>query len=167
MCDAVLVDLIHGCSPTCVGAAPVEESAAAPHVFLLCGERSRDVRRFNGGHVHVLNHGSAVACLFRFKQTVDELELSSVRVFTTPRGRGRMLAYQKQLFTDVYTFEYQVRSEDSLTCPECRGSAHTDSSAEEGHEKEEVSEFLQQLPALRGNITVLRSTMMPGGFIDV
>ncbi|KAG7231521.1 hypothetical protein INR49_011600 [Caranx melampygus] len=98
----------------------------------------------------------------RFKQTVDRLELSSVRVLTSPQGRDTLLQYQQLLFTAVYTFDYQVRSVDDVTCPSCSGSAHTDSPAE--GVQEEVSAFLQQLPALRGDVTVLTSTMIPDCF---
>lgn len=162
MFDAVLVDLIHGCCPTCAGAGPLEDPAADPHVFLLCGKRSRDKTGFSGSRVHVLDSGSTAECLYRFKQTVDELDLSSVRVLTTPRGRRALLVYQQLLFTAVYTFDYRERSVDSLTCPDCRGSDHTDSPAE--GVREEVSAFLQQLPALKGNVTVLKSTLIPGRF---
>lgn len=162
MCDAVLVDLIHGCGPTCAGAAPPEQPAGDAHVFLLCGNRSRDVTDFSGRRVHVLDSASTAECLYRFKQTVDELDLSSVRVVTTPRGRRTLLVYQEQLFTAVYTFHYEVRPGDGLTCPGCRGSAHMDSPAEQVHE--DVSTFLRQLPALRGHVTVLRSTLIPGRF---
>lgn len=160
MCDAVLVDLIHGCCPTCV--APFEESAADPHVFLLCGKRPRDKNGFWGTRVHVLDSGSTAECLYRFKQAVDKLDLSSVRVLTTPQGRRALLEYQEQLFTAVYTFDYQVRSVNSLTCPGCRSSGLTDSSVE--GVREEVSSFLQKLPSLKGDVTVLRSPLIPGGF---
>lgn len=160
MCDALLVDLIHGCCPTC--AAPSEESAAEPHIFLLCGKRPRVDTSFWGRRVHVLDSGSTTECLYRFKQAVDELDLSSVRVLTTPQGRRALLEYQEQLFTAVYTFDYQVRSVDSLTCPGCGGSALTDSPVE--GVREDVSSFLQQLPSLQGDVIVLRSPLFPGRF---
>lgn len=160
MCDAMLVDLIHGCCLTC--AAPFDESAADPHIFLLCGKRPRDKNSFWGRRVHVLDSGSTAECLYRFKLAVDELDLSSVRVLTTPQGRRALLEYQEQLFTAVYSFDYQVRSVDSLTCPGCRGSALTASPVE--GVREEVSSFLQQLPSLKGHVTVLRSPLIPGRF---
>lgn len=151
MCDAVLLDLVHGCA-TCAGAAAPD----GPRVFLLCGKRPWDTSSLAGRRVHVLDGGSTAECLYRFKQTVDELELSSVLVLTSPRGRRALLAYQRQLFTGVYSFEYRLTAADCLTCRSRAGSAHTDSPAEE------VSEFLQLLPALRGHVSVLRSTLIPG-----
>lgn len=162
------MDLVHGCCPSCTGASLLEESASDPHVFLLCGRSHRDRSGFSGpdlssfSSVHVLDSGSTAECLYRFKQTVDRLDLSSVRVLTSPHGRDVLRVYQGQLFTAVYTFDYKVKSVDNLTCPSCRGSAHTDSPGE--GVVEEVSRFLQQLPALKGEVTVLKSTLIPGRF---
>ncbi|XP_071328602.1 purine nucleoside phosphorylase LACC1 [Trachinotus anak] len=167
----VLVDLAHGCCPACAAAALREEPAADPHVFLLCGGRHREEGERNAsvepflrlcGSVRVLDSGSTAESLYRFKQTVDQLGLSSVRVLTTLRGREALARYQQQLFTDVYTFDYKVRSVDGLTCPSCAGSSHTDSPG--AGVQEAVSVFLQQLPALTGDVTVLRSTLIPDCF---
>eukprot|EP00066_Takifugu_rubripes_P011060 XP_003979434.1 PREDICTED: laccase domain-containing protein 1 [Takifugu rubripes] len=163
MPDAVLVDLAHACSLTCAGACQLEDLAASARVFFLCGKRSRDSYGFLEGRAHILDHGSTVECLYRFKQFLDDLDLCSVRVLTTARGKPVLLAYQKQLFTDVYSFEYQVRSEEGLSCPSCGGSAHTDSPGDD-EQAAEVSAFLQRLPAMKGNIRVLQSTMIPDSF---
>ncbi|KAL7385736.1 hypothetical protein ABVT39_027426 [Epinephelus coioides] len=169
MCEAVLVDLIHGCSAGCTGASLLEDPAAAePQVFLLCGKRYRERNGFSDAFVsscrsvHVLDSDSTAECLYQFKQTVDQLDLSSIRVLTTPRGRAVLQGYQELLFTAVYTFIYQV---DHLTCPSCAGSAHTDSPGEGVHE--EVSKFLQQLPAQRGQVTVLKSTLIPDFLMEI
>ncbi|KAM9347552.1 purine nucleoside phosphorylase LACC1 [Symphorus nematophorus] len=176
MAEAVLVDLIHGCCPACAGASLLQEdpAAAAPHVFLLCGKKRRRDNNlsFAGacGSVHVLDWGSTAECLFRFKETVDRLDLSSVTVLTSPRGREVLRVYQEQLFTPVYTFSYKERPVHELTCPGCTGSAHTDSPDgedrvhEEEEGEEELSKFLQQLPPLKGQITVLKSTLIPDCF---
>ncbi|XP_034418003.1 laccase domain-containing protein 1 [Cyclopterus lumpus] len=163
MSDAVLLDLIHGCGPGCGGASLRDE-----HVFLLCGTtRDRHEDHLSAAcvssckSVHALDSGSTAERLYRFKQTVDRLDLSSVRVLTTPRGREVLRAYQEQLFTAVYTFDYRV---DALTCPGCAGSAHSDSPGEAVPVEEEVSGFLQQLPALKGEVRVLKSSLIPEGF---
>ncbi|XP_051258880.1 purine nucleoside phosphorylase LACC1 [Dicentrarchus labrax] len=163
MCEAVLLDLIHGC---CLSLP--DGPASDPHLFLLCGKRHRDKNGFPCSSLnscrsaHVLDSGSTAESLYRFKQTVDELDLSSIRVLTSPRGRDVLRVYQDLLFTDVYTFDYQVSSLDNCTCPNCACSADTDSPGE--GVLEEVSSFLQQLPALKGDITVLRSTLIPDCF---
>lgn len=160
MAVAVLVDLIHGCCPERTGASLLEEPG--PHVFLLCGKLHRDRSGFLSRNVQVLDSDSTAECLFRFKRTLDRLDLSSVRVLTTARGREVLLRYQELLFTAVYAFEYQLRPEQSLTCPGCGGSAHPVSPAD--GVRDEVSGFLQQLPAVEGGVTVLRSTLIPDCF---
>ncbi|GAA6226800.1 laccase domain-containing protein 1 [Lates japonicus] len=177
MSQALLLDLVHGCCPTCAGSSLLDESASDSHVFLLCEKRHRDAEETNGfsdrflsacRSVQFLDSGSTAECLYRLKQTVDQLDLSSIRVLTTLRGREALVPYQEQLFTAVYTFDYRVRSVGTFTCPSCSGSAHTDSPGEgvreEQEEKEEVSAFVQQLPALKGEITVLKSTLIPDCF---
>lgn len=167
MCDAVLVDLTRACSLTCAGADQLADLAAAPRTFVLCGEHSADAARdscgFLKGRAHILDRGSTVERLYRFKQTLDDLDLSSVRVLTTTRGKQVLLAYQKALFTQVYSFQYEVRAEDGSSCPSCVDSAHMDS-PDEGQQAEEVSAFLQNLPALKGDLRVLQSTLVPGEF---
>ncbi|XP_028446113.1 laccase domain-containing protein 1 isoform X2 [Perca flavescens] len=167
MCEAVLLDLKHGCGPACLGAAPPEE----PHVFLLLGTRSPEdftgssgaFQSACGGSVHVLDSGSTAESLYRLKQTVDRLQLSSIRVLTTPQGRDVLLLYQHLLFTAVYTFDY-------VTCSSCTSPAHIDSPGGGGgggveeEVQEEVSVFVQQLPALKGEIRVLKSTLIPDCF---
>ncbi|XP_042350151.1 purine nucleoside phosphorylase LACC1 [Plectropomus leopardus] len=169
MCDAVLVDLLHACSsPACPGGFLRESPAAAePHVFLLCGSRYRDTVSDGFARscrsVHVLDSGSMAECVFRFKETLDRLGLSSIRVLCSPRGRVLLRVYQQLLFTAVYTFDYR---EDPHTCSRCAGPAHPLSPGQRGREGEEqeVSRFLQQLPGLRGDIRALRSTLIPDSF---
>jgi len=163
MGDAVLLDLVHGCGPDC--AFLRDERACPSHVFLLCGARDRHedhlsaAAAYVSSSVHALDSGSTAARLYRFKQTLDQLDLSSVRVLATPRGRAVLRAYQEQLFTAVYSFDYRV---DERTCAGCAGSAPSDSTAVPVEEK--VSRFLQQLPALKGEVRVLTSSLIPGRF---
>ncbi|KAM3862248.1 purine nucleoside phosphorylase LACC1 [Diretmus argenteus] len=172
MTEAVLVDLIHRRCSTCSSSSSSKswEELEDARVFLLCGRRQLSSGGFPRTSltcrksVHVLDFSTIAECLYRFKQTVDGLDLSSVRVFTSPRGREILLLYQKQLFTPVYSFDYLVTSEEQLTCPSC-SPAHTDRPAENVPDvNEEVSSFLQQLPALKGDVTVLKSTIIPDSF---
>ncbi|XP_075968325.1 purine nucleoside phosphorylase LACC1 [Anarhichas minor] len=166
MTEAVLVDMIHGCGPRCTAASlPEDEPASPSHVFLLCGTGDACLSACSSS-VHVLDSGSTAERLYRFKQTVDQLDLSSVRVYTTPRGRDVLLLYQLQLFTEVYTFHYHV--DHRLTCPSCAGSAHSAGDPPSGDDavqvEQQVSRFLQQLPALKGGVRVLTSSLIPECF---
>ncbi|CAK6977018.1 purine nucleoside phosphorylase LACC1 [Scomber scombrus] len=166
MSEAVLLDLIHGFCPTCC-ASLLEERAAEPRVFLLCGHDHQNNNSFtdasvlSGSSVQVLDSSSTAECLYRFKQIVDGLNLSLVTVLTSPQGRQVLSLYQDLLFTAVYTFDYEVKSVDS-TCPSCRSLAHRDLPGERVHE--EVCAFLQQLPALQGDVRTLASSLIPDCF---
>ncbi|XP_047226775.1 purine nucleoside phosphorylase LACC1 [Girardinichthys multiradiatus] len=159
---AVLVDLTHCCS---TGVSLQQETDS--HIFLLYGKTHRRENGFSEPYLtshrslHVLDSGSTAECLYRLKQTMDHLDLSSIRVLTTARGREVLVRYQEMLFTAVYTFDYKVTPADKLTCSGCRGSAHMDSPEVE---VQDVSDFLQQLPALKGNIRILKSTLIPDCF---
>ncbi|XP_029935978.1 laccase domain-containing protein 1 isoform X2 [Myripristis murdjan] len=181
MFGVLILDLIHGRCPACNGksleqlAAEISPLTAGDAlVFLLCG---RYFQQANGGSscgsapltepllsgrrsVHVLDFDTITECLCRLKQTVDELDLSSVAVLTSRQGKEILLLYQKQLFTEVYSFEYYT-SEDQLTCQRC-SLAHTDSPGDRVNK--EVTTFLQQLPALKGDVTTLTSTLIPDCF---
>ncbi|XP_029968281.1 laccase domain-containing protein 1 [Salarias fasciatus] len=175
MTEAVLVDLLHGCRP---GRAAEEQRGSGRHFFLLCGESQPDgpglegCLRGSGGSVRLLSGGSTAERLYRFKQAADRLELSSVRVLTSPRGRELLQRYQQLLFTDLYRFDYRVQPESDLTCPSGAGSAHRASPGEgagperqgAGSVQEEVQRFVQQLPALRGQISVLKSSLISDCF---
>ncbi|XP_070693676.1 purine nucleoside phosphorylase LACC1 [Pempheris klunzingeri] len=185
MCEAVLLDLLHGCCrPAGPGGSVLPEEAAAnpasaPQLFLLRGKhRGEDASLTRappgscGREPHELTGGSTAECLFRFKRSLDDLDLTSVRVLTSPRGRAVLRAYQRLLFTAAYTFDYRLTTEHCLTCPSLAGPAHPDSPGagvheeEEGGEEEEedVSSFLQQLPAVRGEMTTLQSPLIPDCF---
>ncbi|XP_037542571.1 purine nucleoside phosphorylase LACC1 [Nematolebias whitei] len=156
---AVLVDMIHGRCPTCTAAFLQRKSDS--RLFLLCGDSLGGYEALLSprSQVHVLDCSSTAECLYRFKQTLDQLDLSAIRVYTSPRGREVLLQYQELLFTSVYSFDY---TEEQLTCQRCRGSAHTDSPAL--HAQEDVSRFLQQLPASMGQISILKSPLIPECF---
>ncbi|XP_053296353.1 purine nucleoside phosphorylase LACC1 [Pleuronectes platessa] len=175
MSHVVLLDLVHGCCHTLVAG-----SSPDSHVFVLCTKRYREKGHALPswcGSAQVLASGSTAESLFRLKKIVDELRVTSVTVHTSPRGRDALPRYLKLLFTAVYTFQYRVTSQDNLTCQSCTSSAHTDPPAEglkeregkEGEEEEEEEQeeewkFLQQLPALKGQMTVLTSSLIPDVF---
>ncbi|XP_075994809.1 purine nucleoside phosphorylase LACC1 [Genypterus blacodes] len=167
MSGALLVDLIHLC-PSCGSVEETlrSEELSAPHVFLLCGDQHPDrhgpLTGAGTGTARVLDSSTLAECLYRLKQAVDELDLSLVRVLTSPRGRDALRGYQERLFTAVYSFTYALTSHDYLTCPSCASPAPSDP-AHEGIQRE-VSTFLQGLPALRGEIRVLHSTLIPDCF---
>ncbi|XP_069389006.1 purine nucleoside phosphorylase LACC1 [Paralichthys olivaceus] len=173
MSHVVLLDLVHGCCHTRVAG-----SSPDSRVFVLCGKRYREKGHALPswcGSAQALARGSTAESLFRFKVIVDELRVTSVTVHTSPRGLDALPRYLKLLFTAAYTFQYRVTSQDNRTCPSCTSSSHTDSPGggvkEREKEEEEAKEgeeeewkFLQQLPALKGQIRVLTSSLIPEVF---
>lgn len=165
MSRAVLVDLLHRCCASCTGASLLEDSVSDSQVFVLCGNTYREKNGFvdtflsSCKSVHILDSSSTVESLYRFKQTLDQLDLSSITVLTTAQGKEVLAHYQNLLFTALYDFQYKQRPVDE-TCPSCRASTDSVSPGEEVCE--EVSTFMQQLPALKGELTVLKSALIPG-----
>ncbi|CAJ1078538.1 laccase domain-containing protein 1 [Xyrichtys novacula] len=165
MTEAVLLDLVHGCCPSCTGAALQEDSVShRRQVFLLRGKNHLNpdslshLSACTAGSACVLDSESTVESLIRFKETVDQQDLSSIRVLTSPRGREVLQVYQDLLFTAVYTFRYSLIHH---TCEDCTSPAPAASPADV---EEEVSKFLQKVPGLRGDLRVLRSSLIPDSF---
>ncbi len=110
----------------------------------------------------VLCKSSLSAALYSFKQAIDKEDISNVKIVTSSRGRGLFQVYQELLFTSAYDFEYSIMF-DNLSCECCPPGQCTDSSAAQAADaKRELSTFLQHLPALKGDIAVLRSSLISG-----
>ncbi|XP_019910115.2 laccase domain-containing protein 1 isoform X1 [Esox lucius] len=111
-------------------------------------------------NVHILDFSTITESMYRFKLAIDKLDLHTVRVSTTTNRVHLWEAYQEQLFTEVYSFDYIV-SFTEFPCPgQVACSSHDEPVSEV---KAEVCSFLQQLPA-QGDITILRSTLISGCF---
>ncbi|KAM8857019.1 purine nucleoside phosphorylase LACC1 [Synchiropus picturatus] len=152
MAAALLLDLVHGCC-----ASPRGLSVTDARVFLLRGKHERDLNE--AGSARVLDCESTAEGLFRLKQILDQLDLTSVQVVTSPRGRERLRRYLSLLFTDVYDFSFLVE------CASCSGHAHPDRPAQvEPDAEKEVAEYLHKLPPLKGPVSVLTSSLIPDLF---
>ncbi|XP_067116258.1 purine nucleoside phosphorylase LACC1 [Osmerus mordax] len=113
-----------------------------------------DTVSYGNRNVEVLNFSTVAECLYRFKLAVDELEFKSIKVITSEPGVALLQLYQEQLFTALYTFEY-VAVGDLTDVPTVTPLSDV---------KQEVSSFLQQLPAVKGDVTILRSTLISDCF---
>ncbi|KAK2850057.1 hypothetical protein Q7C36_008840 [Tachysurus vachellii] len=112
------------------------------------------------GHVYVLTDDSCVAVLYAFKQAADELNVRHVHVMTSHARREEMQACEKQLFTEVYAFTYN----SVLECDSCAFTQVNNTCLQLTQLTEQISGFLQRLPALRGEITVLKSSLISDCF---
>ncbi|XP_016341885.1 laccase domain-containing protein 1-like isoform X1 [Sinocyclocheilus anshuiensis] len=105
----------------------------------------------------VLCKSSLSAALYAFKQAIDKEDISNVKIVTSSRGRGLFQVYQELLFTSAYNFEYSIMF-DNLSCDCCPpGQCTADA-------ERELSTFLQHLPALKGDIAILRSSFISDCF---
>lgn len=110
--------------------------------------------------VHVLSDSSSVAVLYAFKRAADELNVRHVHVRTCSARRAELQECEKQLFTELYTFTYS----NMLDCRSCPLTQLKTTGPQLPQLKEQISDFLQRLPALRGEITVLKSSLISGAF---
>lgn len=162
MCDAVLLDNVHACHD-CVHSALGDEPVGNERIFLLCGNwPPPEWSNLLVARTHVLSGGSTAECMYFFKQRVDAIELSSVRVLTTPHGRRTLQQYQELLFTAVYSFHYHLVGDGAATCPDCACCATLDLPV--GTMDQDVEALVRQLPSLNGEILVLQSPLIPGRF---
>uniref|UniRef100_A0A8C2IER4 Purine nucleoside phosphorylase LACC1 n=1 Tax=Cyprinus carpio TaxID=7962 RepID=A0A8C2IER4_CYPCA len=177
MSAVTLVDLTHACSSQhdiCVKKRISKFRALAgngsqePVFFIADPESSVGTDRFPRSSLQemfiglsdspkVLCKSSLSAALYSFKQAIDEEDISNVKIVTSSRGRGLFQVYQQLLFTSAYNFEYSVMF-DSLS-RDCCPSGQCTADAER-----ELSTFLQHLPALKGDITILRSSLVSDCF---
>lgn len=107
--------------------------------------------------VHVLTESCSVAVLYAFKRAADELTVKHVYVMTCSARRAELQECEEQLFTELYTFTYSTLL-DCSSCP----LTHLNTTYPQL--KEQISGFLQRLPALRGEITVLKSSLISDSF---
>uniref|UniRef100_A0A8C2KXX6 Purine nucleoside phosphorylase LACC1 n=1 Tax=Cyprinus carpio TaxID=7962 RepID=A0A8C2KXX6_CYPCA len=183
MAAVTLVDLTHACSSqhdTCVKerisefCALTGDGSREPVFFIADPESSVGTGRFPRSSLQemfigfinspqVLCRSSLSAALYSFKQAIDREDISNVKIVTSSRGRGVFQVYQELLFTSAYNFEYSIMF-DSLSCECCPLCPCTDSSSQAADAKHELSTFLQRLPALKGDIAVLRSPLISDCF---
>ncbi|XP_056096561.1 purine nucleoside phosphorylase LACC1 [Rhinichthys klamathensis goyatoka] len=115
----------------------------------------------------VLCKSSLSASLYSFKKAIDKEDISNVKIMTSSHGRALFQVYQELLFTSAYRFEYSVIFDD-VSCDSCplgicthTGIISTQQAADAKHE---LCAFLQRLPAVKGDITLLKSSVISDCF---
>lgn len=106
----------------------------------------------------LLCKSSVCASLYSFKQTIDRDDIADVKVVTSTHGREIFQVYQELLFTSAYNFQYIIMFDD-LSCPLNEPTVTKIADVER-----EVNAFLQHLPAVKGDITILRSSLISGWY---
>ncbi|XP_030643443.1 laccase domain-containing protein 1 [Chanos chanos] len=176
MATAILVDLFHLSCPTygaCVVehtkrvSALIDNDANGPVYLILCQPRevTSDTRNLEQHfsrkkQTQVLKHECIAASLYTFKQAVDESGITEVEVITSAQRRTIIQMYLDLLFTAIYKFEFKV----VLDHLDCSFDSPTMTRVQFTDVKDEVSNFLQHLPAVRGEITILGSSLISDCF---
>ncbi|XP_058886296.1 purine nucleoside phosphorylase LACC1-like isoform X3 [Acipenser ruthenus] len=187
MTEALIIDLFHGqllsdSQETWLREAIVKNYATkkTKQVFIMCKQQSPKSTN-NSTQNTVINvlekfgalkevietvaEPSMAAAFYRFKREIDELNLSTVKIIAPTPRKAILEAYLDLLFTAVYQFEFEVLPNDpESTHIESPGHCR-DGEILAGQQleqiKREVSTFLGQLPSLRGDITILHSSLIP------
>nr|XP_021524977.1 laccase domain-containing protein 1 [Aotus nancymaae] len=191
MAEAVLIDLFYlklnsqkSCPQTLLktlNAVQYHHAAKAKFLCIMCcsnisyerhGEQDNCELETSNGLSALLEEFEIVSCpsmaasLYTIKQKIDERNLSSIKVIVPRHRKTLMKAFIDQLFTDVYNFEFE---DLQVTF---RGDSLKQSieiniiTAQELREiQNEIETYLRSLPALKGELTIITSPLIPDIFI--
>ncbi|XP_063475200.1 purine nucleoside phosphorylase LACC1 isoform X3 [Symphalangus syndactylus] len=191
MAEAVLIDLFglklnsqKNCHHTLLktlNAVQYHHAAKAKFLCIMCcsnisyegdGEQDNCELETSNGLSALLEEFEIVSCpsmaasLYTIKQKIDERNLSRIKVIVPRHRKTLMKAFIDQLFTDVYNFEFedlQVTLRGGLFKQSIEINIIT---AQELREiQNEIQTFLRSLPALRGELTIITSPLIPDIFI--
>ncbi|NWH99907.1 LACC1 protein, partial [Tichodroma muraria] len=190
MVEAILIDLfglptnsqsnIQGLLHNTLETIEKYSSIHAPCVYIMCCQRQRSERKGEQEFLlpalrgfqslkrklEVVCAQTTAAALYTIKQRLDEKDLSIIKVILPNLRKDLMKVYIDCLFTDVYQFEFedlQVVSDcENLQIPEHEHEGQTLPSQEVTLIRSEIQMYLESLPSLKGELTILRSSLIPG-----
>ncbi|NXO83301.1 LACC1 protein, partial [Sitta europaea] len=190
MVEAILIDLfslptnsqnnIQGLLHNTLEAIEKCSSICAPCVYVMCCQRQGTKR--NGEQefllpslrgfqslkrkLEVVCAQTTAAALYTIKQRLDEKNLSIIKVILPTLRKDLMKVYIDHLFTAVYQFEFedlQVVSDcENLQIPEHQHEGQMPPSQDVALIQSEIQMHLESLPSLKGELTILRSSLIPG-----
>ncbi|KAG3293005.1 laccase domain-containing protein 1, transcript variant X1 [Ictidomys tridecemlineatus] len=114
----------------------------------------------------IVRNPSMAASLYTIKQKIDEKNLNSIKVIVPAHRKTLMKAFIDCLFTEVYNFEFedlQVTLRDGLLKQSTEINTITAHKLEEI--QSEIETYLRSLPALKGELTIITSPLIPDIFI--
>ncbi|KAM6448231.1 purine nucleoside phosphorylase LACC1 isoform 1-T2 [Liasis olivaceus] len=190
MAKAVLIDLWHlgmdawnyGIQDSITGVLETiveEDVSRSPFVYLMCfwahsNEKNgkdllqKALKSFHrpGKELEVVSAETFAAALYALKQKLDEKDVEVVTVVLSPERKSFMRTYIDQLFTSLYQFEFidlGIKSEESplKTSLELQSKTGPLSDPDVERIQKEIKQFLESLPSLKGNLTVLKSLLIP------
>lgn len=190
MVEAVLIDLfslpanlqnnIQGLLRNTLETIEKCSSIPAPFVYVMCcqkqgseknGEQEsllpalRDFQHLKK-RLEVVCSLTTAAALYTIKQRLDEKDLSIIKVILPTWRKDLMKVYIDHLFTAVYQFEFedlQVASGgENLQIAEPQSEGQTLPTQDVVLIRSEIQRYLESLPSLKGELTILRSSLIPG-----
>ncbi|KFP25455.1 Laccase domain-containing protein 1 [Colius striatus] len=154
-------------------------SIPAPFVYVMCcqrqgSERNSEQESFLPAlndfqslkkRLEVVYALTTAAVLYTVKQRLDEKDLSIIKVILPPFRKDVMKVYIDHLFTAVYQFKFedlQVASNcKNLQKAEPRSEVQTLPTQDMALIQREIQTYLESLPSLKGQLTILRSSLIP------
>ncbi|KFO93496.1 Laccase domain-containing protein 1 [Buceros rhinoceros silvestris] len=154
-------------------------SMPAPFVYVMCHQRQGSEKRGEQesllpalSGLQGLNKRLEVVCalttaaaLYTIKQRLDEKDLSIIKVILPALRKDLMKVYINHLFTAVYQFEFedlQVVSDcENLQIAESWSEGQTLPMQDVALIQSEIQMYLESLPSLKGELTILRSSLIP------
>ncbi|XP_039572680.1 purine nucleoside phosphorylase LACC1 [Passer montanus] len=189
MVEAVLIDLfslaphlqnnIQGLLHNTLEAIEKCSSIHAPFVYVMCcqsqgserkGEQEFLLPALRGFRnlkrkLEVVCAQTTAAALYTIKQRLDEKDLSIIKVILPTLRKDLMKVYIDHLFTAVYQFEFEdlqvVPDSESLQISEHQHEGQTLPSQDRALIQSEIQMYLESLPSLKGELTILRSSLIP------
>lgn len=191
MAKAVLVDLC-SLKPTTLNSSTQEllirtletfgkeDSGEPPCIYLMCcqtpsnGRKAEDVFRAIGWdfqglkkEFEVVSAQSTAAALYTVKKHLDEKDVSRIKMILPSQRIPVMKEFINKLFTSVYQFEFE---DLQMNCEENHLKQSPGSPSELMPLKDqdldeiqrEIRSHLGSLPSLKGEITILKSVLIPG-----
>ncbi|NWQ78617.1 LACC1 protein, partial [Columbina picui] len=188
MVEAVLIDLfslpanlenIQGLLGNTLQTIEKCSSIPAPFVYVICRQRQGSERKDEHEsllpalgdfqslktRLEVVRGLTTAAALYTIKKQLDEKDISIIKIILPTLRKDLMKVYIDHLFTAVYQFEF----EDLQVASDCKNLQTAETWSEEQTFptqdveliRSEIQMYLESLPSLKGELTILRSSLIP------
>ncbi|NXI60895.1 LACC1 protein, partial [Chloroceryle aenea] len=186
MVEAVVIDLfslpdnlqnnIQGLLHDMLETSEKGSSIPAPFVYIMCCQRQRrngeqeslvPALKSLKKRVEVVHALTTAAALYTIKERLDEKDLSIIKVILPTLRKDLMKVYIEHLFTAVYQFEFEdlhlASDSENLQIADswCEGQMLL--MQDVALIQSEIQMYLESLPSLKGELTILRSSLIPDG----
>ncbi|XP_024051113.2 laccase domain-containing protein 1 [Terrapene carolina triunguis] len=156
-------------------------SASAPFVYIMCYQTPRSessseqdlllkvissFQTLKKG-IEVVCKTSTAAALYTIKQKLDEKDLSIIKIILPVQRKALMEVFIDHLFTAVYQFQFEdfgmdFEGNNLQQIAEPQSDIQTLPAHEMELIRSEIQTYLESLPDLKGKLTILKSSLIPG-----